>query len=69
MFTSRLTLTKITETFTKVVKDLEDLKAQNVADIANHQTAIDEAQAKQAELQKEHDAADRIHSNVSNLLK
>ena len=68
MFTQRLVLTKIASTFTKVITDLEALKAQNKAEIEGHAAAITAAQTAQAELQAEHDAADRLHANVTKLL-
>lgn len=68
MLTRRLTLSKITATFNKVIDDLSALKEQNVKEIASHQVKIDVATQAQLELQEEHDAAERIHKNVTALL-
>lgn len=69
MFKKRLSLTSITAGFSKVVADLEALKAQNKADIATHNAKIAELQGTIGTLQTEHDQAHAVHTNISALLK
>lgn len=68
MFKKRFKLASITAGFSKVLADLEALRAQNQAQIAKHNTEITDLKSKAATLQDEHDQAAVIHKNLTTLL-
>ncbi len=68
MFKKRHKLSSITAVFTKTIRDLEALSAQNQADIAIHNSKIIELNGSISSLQTEADQAAAVHKKLSDII-
>lgn len=68
-FNKRLSLSKITETFTKTLSDLDALHDQNVSAISANDAQIIALESENAVLHDEASKASTIRTNIAKLLE